>query len=128
MVARAPLLALAIAAASPCANVGAIAPGLTAPAGPECGGPRAVLASFYQSVEQGRLVVFGRTVARHQLRPLRVEFGYALDSQARTITVQSTLTVDIPVPGDDTMSVRYIDVVMDGDGQFIESRTHVYLR
>jgi hypothetical protein len=98
------------------------------PSGLGCKSPQDVLDAFDRSLQLGRLVVFGQKVARHQLVPVRVEFGYELESRVRTITVQSTLLSVITVPENDELVVRDVDVVFDGEGQFMESRAHVYRR
>jgi hypothetical protein len=98
------------------------------PSSPKCESPQDVLDVFDRSIDLGKLVVFGQQMDRHQLVPVRVEFGFELESKVRTITVRSTLRSVIPVPGNGDMVVRDVDVVMDGEGQFVESRAHVYAR
>jgi hypothetical protein len=128
MLARTLLGTFAVATTLLCPISEASSPRSPMPSGPGCKSPQDVLDAFDRSIELGRLVVFGQKVARHQLTPVRVEFGYELESRVRTITVQSTLLSVIPVPENDGLVVRDVDVVLDGEGQFIESRAHVYPR
>ncbi len=115
-------LAALIALLTPIA--GAV-PATSPSAVPDCGNSEGAISRFYRSVEQGELVVFGRTLARRQLRPVRVEQAYELASQARSVSVHVELLSAIPFPKDETMVVRSVAAVIGADGHIAE--THAYV-
>ncbi len=118
-------LAVAIALLSPPA--GAVPAGSSAVT-PDCAWSDDVIGRFLRSVERGELTVFGKTVQTDQLRPVRIEYAFELGSRAQTISVHAELVSEIPLPRDDRMVVRSLEVVMGRDGHIAETRAHVTAR
>lgn len=82
---------------------------------------------FLQAVDRGELKVFGQTIDRPMLVPVRVEYVYELADRAMRIKVYSNLTAPLPVPGQDDCRILGVSAVMEG-GSITEIESHVWLK
>ncbi len=82
---------------------------------------------FLQAVDRGELKVFGQTIDRPMLVPVRVEYVYELADRAMRIKVYSNLTAPLPVPGQDDCRILGVSAVME-DGSITEIESHVWMK
>lgn len=90
--------------------------------------PRDVVKNFLLAVDQGGLVIFGHTLSRSMITPLRVEYTYELDSVVPVISVYSELKTPMAVPNDKDCEVRGVSAVLDNDGRIVEAKAHIWTK
>lgn len=103
------------------------APGhLLAPSKPKIEDPDNLVHAFLQAVDRGELRVFGRTLDRSMIIPVRVEYVYELSSRKTRVKVHSNLKEPIAVPDQQDCRVSSVSAVIEG-GSIIEIESHVWI-
>lgn len=104
-----------------------VAKHLIDPGMPRIEDPGDLVDRFLQAVDRGELKVFGQTIDRPMLVPVRVEYVYELADRAMRIKVYSNLTAPLPVPGQDDCRILGVSAVME-DGSITEIESHVWMK
>ena len=89
--------------------------------------PDSLADRFLQAVDRGELVVFGHTLDRTMIVPVRVEYVYELADRAMRIKVYSNLNQPLPVPGQDDCRILGVSAIME-DGSITEIESHVWVK
>jgi len=89
--------------------------------------PGKLVDRFLQAVDRGELKVFGQTIDRDMLVPVRVEYVYELADRAMRIKIYSNLNAPLPVPGQDDCRILGVSAVMEG-GSITEIESHVWMK
>jgi hypothetical protein len=84
-----------------------------------------VVEIFLNAVDDGDLVVFDNIVTRDMLQPVEVKYIYTYNNENPTISVFSFLRKPLSLPGVDDCTVGGIEVIMDIDGNIIDSSVHI---
>lgn len=95
------------------------------PGRPQIEEPENVIQRFNEAVDRGELTVYGRTLKRSMIVPLRVEYVYDLASRAMLIRVYSDLKTPLPVP-ERECKVRALGAIMQ-DGRVVEIESHIWM-
>lgn len=97
------------------------------PGMPRIEDPDSLVDRFLQAVDRGELTVYGQTIDRSMLVPVRVEYVYELADRAMRIKVYSNLTAPLPVPGQADCRILGVSAVMEG-GSITEIESHVWMK
>jgi hypothetical protein len=97
------------------------------PGMPRIEDPGSLVDRFLQAVDRGELTVFGRTIDRPMLVPIRVEYVYELADRAMRIKIYSNLNTPLPVPGQDDCRILGVSAVME-NGSITEIESHVWMK
>ncbi|MDO9467078.1 MAG: hypothetical protein Q7J36_07235 [Thiobacillus sp.] len=89
--------------------------------------PGKLVDRFLQAVDRGELTVFGQTIARAMIVPVRIEYVYELADRAMRIKIYSNLNAPLPVPGQDDCRILGVSAVME-DGSITEIESHVWMK
>jgi hypothetical protein len=84
-----------------------------------------VVEIFLNAVDDGDLVVFDNIVTRDMLQPVEVKYIYTYNNENPTISVFSFLREPLSLPGVDDCTVGGIEVIMDTEGNIIDSSVHI---
>lgn len=87
---------------------------------PEDRAPHDVVKVFLKAVDRGEVVVFGHTLKRASLIPLRVEYMYELADLSASVKIFATLIHPISVPELQSMKVFEISATLDPEGKVTE--------
>lgn len=97
------------------------------PGTPRIEDPGSLVDRFLQAVDRGELTVFGQTIDRAMIVPVRVEYVYELADRAMRIKIYSNLNAPLPVPGRDDCRILGVSAVME-DGSLTEIESHVWMK
>ncbi len=89
--------------------------------------PDSLVARYLQAVDRGELAVFGHTLDRSMIVPVRVEYVYDLSSRTMRIKVYSNLNEPLAVPGQGDCRILGVSAVME-DGSITEIESHVWVK
>ena len=84
-----------------------------------------VVEIFLNAVDDGELVVFDNIITRDMLQPVEVKYIYTYDNETPTISVFSLLRKPLNIPGIDDCTASGIEVIMDIDGNIVDSSVHI---
>ena len=84
-----------------------------------------VVEIFLNAVDVGDLVIFDNIITRDMLQPVEVKYIYTYNNENPTISVFSFLRKSLSIPGVDDCTVGGIEVIMDIDGNIIDSSVHI---
>jgi hypothetical protein len=84
-----------------------------------------VVEIFLKAVDSGELIIFDNIITRDMLQPVEVKYIYTHDNENPSISVFSFLRKPLKLPGVDDCTVGGIEVIMDIDGNIIDSSIHV---
>ncbi len=87
--------------------------------------PQKITDVFLRAVDRGELIVFGQTIDRSILIPLRVEYVYELNGSPSTVKIYSELKKILPIQDHEGIRLRGISVILDDAGHIIEIRAHI---
>lgn len=100
---------------------------LISPDTPRIDDPQNVVQQFLQAVDRGELRVFGHTLDRSMIEPVRVEYVYDLTHRTTRLRVYSNLNRPLPVPGRHDCQIRGVGARME-DGILTEIESHVWMK
>lgn len=84
-----------------------------------------VVEIFLIAVDDGELIVFDNIITRDMLQPVEVKYIYTYDNETPTISVFSLLRKPLIIPGIDDCAASGIEVIMDIDGNIVDSSVHI---
>ena len=90
--------------------------------------PHYVLGMFLEAVDRGELVIFGKTLDRSMIVPVRVEYAYDIDSVIPRIKVYSDLKKPIAVPKRRDCAVHAVSAVIGADGHITDTAAHIWMK
>lgn len=99
---------------------------LPEPDRPTLANPDDLVRTYLKAVDRGELKVFGRTLDRSMITPVRVEYIFELSSRTRKVNIYSDLTEPMPVPGQQDCRVGGVSAILD-DGHIVETQSHVWI-
>ena len=118
---------LLCAAAQDAVQASVVAPRhLISPGTPRIDDPDSLVQHFLQAVDRGELRIFGHTLDRSMIDPVRVEYVYELASRATRIKVYSNLKQPLPVPQSDCR-ILGVSAQLE-DGIITEIESHVWMK
>jgi hypothetical protein len=100
---------------------------LISPDTPRIEDPDSLIHRYLQAVDRGELVIFGHTLARSMITPVRIEYVYELSTRTTRIQIHSNLNAPLPVPGQGGCQILAVSAVME-DGHIVEIKSHVWVR
>jgi len=95
--------------------------------GPEIENPDTLVGQFLEALDRGELKLFGQTLDRSMVVPVRIEYVFELLSRTTRIKVHSNLKQPLPVPGQPDCRVLGVSAVMEG-GTITEIESHVWVK
>lgn len=84
-----------------------------------------VVEIFLTAVDNGELIIFDNIITPDMLQPVQVKYVYSIDNETPTISVFSLLRKALNVPGIDDCTATGIEVILDNDGNIIDSAVHI---
>lgn len=93
---------------------------------PEFQEPRKVIEIYFKAVERGELTIFRQVLDKDMLKPLHVEYVYALDSATPLVKVYSMLKHPIFVIGQKNCKVRGVSSTLDSEGRIVSNEAHIW--
>jgi hypothetical protein len=93
---------------------------------PRLEAPDTLVERYLEAVDRGELQLFGHTLSRAMIVPVRVEYAYELSDRTTRIRIHSNLKTPLPVPGQPDCRVLAVSAVME-DGQITEIESHVWI-
>lgn len=87
--------------------------------------PIKILEFFFQAVSRDELIVFGKSLDKSILIPIRVEYIYELDGSKPTVMVYSELKYLLDIPTHSGIKLRGVSTILNDVGRIIEVRAHV---
>lgn len=99
---------------------------LITPDAPSLEAPDTLVHRYLEAVDRGELKVFGHTLSRAMIVPVRVEYTYELSDRTTRIRIHSDLKAPLPLPGQPDFRVLEVSAVME-DGQITEIESHVWI-
>ena len=87
--------------------------------------PQAYAALFMRAVERDSLLVMGQRVDSAVLRPVRVEYVYALDGSPPLVQVYAVLKLPMELGELPGCEVGGVTAVMTLDGTIVEVQAHI---
>ncbi len=94
---------------------------------PELDDPDNLVQRYLQAVDRGELALFGYTLDRSMIVPVRVEYVYDLASRTMRIKVYANLKAPLPVPGQSDCRILGVSAILE-DGSITEIESHVWIR
>lgn len=88
--------------------------------------PHEVVDIYLKAVSRGELIVFDRKLNESMITPVRVEYIYDINSAISSVTVYSELKQPMPVPAQESCSVRGVSATLDINGHIIEVKAHIW--
>lgn len=86
--------------------------------------PHTVVDRLMEAIAQGELALYGQVVRKDMVTPLRVEYVHDLVSGDAVLKVYIKLTQPVAIPGVEDFVIEGLDVVMDRDGNVVDSTAH----
>jgi hypothetical protein len=121
------VILLFLAATSSAGFAAVSVPGhLLDPGKPKIEDPDDLVHGFLQAVDRGELKVFGRTLDRSMIIPVRVEYVYELSSRKTRVKIYSNLKEPMAVPDHHDCRISSVGAVIE-DGSIIETESHVWI-
>jgi hypothetical protein len=88
--------------------------------------PDTLVQRYLEAVDRGELKLFGHTLSRAMIVPVRVEYAYELSERTTRIRIHANLKAPLPLPGQPDCRVLAVSAVME-DGQITEIESHVWI-
>src|SRR5690606_6063577 len=93
---------------------------------PSLEAPDTLVHRYLEAVDRGELQLFGHTLNRAMIVPVRVEYVYELSDRTTRVRIHSNLKAPLAVPGQPDCRVLAVSAVME-DGQITEIESHVWI-
>ena len=93
---------------------------------PPLDAPDTLVHRYLEAVDRGELKLFGHTLSRAMIVPVRVEYAYELSDRTTRIRIHANLKAPLPLPGQPDCRVLAVSAVME-DGQITEIESHVWI-